>query len=77
MNQKELQEKLSREKNAEYISEFNYQGRVYVKALKESKKVIEYVYYKIEKNEIKEIEDNQLLSYFKEQYELKPSKIIY
>lgn len=77
MNQKELQKKLLKKEKAEFISEIKYQEKTYIKALKANKKEIEYVYYEIENNKIIQIGDEELLQYFKEQYEIKPSKIIY
>lgn len=77
MNRKELKEKLSKEKDAEYISEIEHNEKTYVKALKSGKDGISYIYYEIVDDTLKEIEDQQLLSYFKEKYEIKPSKIIY
>lgn len=38
---------------------------------------MEYIYYEIENEEIKSIEDEDLIQYFKQNYEIKNSNIIY
>lgn len=76
MTRKEIEKKLKKEKS-QYIREINYQNKSYIKAINFNKKEISYIYYKIEENKIKKVEDKQLLNYFKENYEIKPSPIIY
>lgn len=66
-----------KDKKVEYVSEIEYNNNQYVKTIKIQKKQPKIIYYEIKKNEIKEVEDIQLLEYFKAIYEIQPSDIIY
>lgn len=77
MTNDELKKRLLQEKKAEFIMEIEYNEKKYVKAVKISKKEISNIYYEIENNQIKEITDEKILTYFKKNYELKPNNIIY
>ena len=77
MTKEELKIKLAQEKKAEFITEIDYNGKKYVKAVKVTSRDILNIYYEIENNKIKEITDERILTYLKKNYELKPNNIIY
>lgn len=77
MNTNEIKEKLEKEKKVSFVSEINHSGKKYVKTIKNLKNGIEYIYYEIDDNKIKEIKDERLISYFRENYECKSTNIIY
>lgn len=77
MNNNEINKKLEKDKKVTLVSEIKYRGKKYVKTIKSTRNGIEYLYYEIDNNEIKDIEDEMLVSYFKEKYEHKPTNIIY
>ena len=77
MNKKEIEEKLLREYDADYIQEINYNGKKYVKALKNQEDGIIYLYYEITEKSIIEIHNEKLLEYFREFHECKSEDIIY
>lgn len=76
MNEK-TKEKLEKTKKVIYINEIDYLGKKYVKTMKMQKNGIEYIYYEIENEEIKEIQDKAVVAYFKERFEIKDTNIIY
>ena len=77
MTNDEMKSKIEANKKVIIVSEIEYKGEKYVKAVKYLKKEIKYIYYKIEENDVLEVQDEQLLSYFKQKYECNPSDIIY
>ena len=47
-------------------------------SIKKEEKKVKYVYYEITDNdELKNVEDTEILEYLKDNYEIKPEKIIY
>ena len=70
----EIKQRLLKEKNAYYVIEINYNSKKYIQAFK--KDSLENVYYEID-DEIKEVLDKNLLEYFRDVYETKPSEGIY
>ena len=74
---KEIIEKLRKEKNAGYVSQINYNKKTYVQAIKDVKDGIEYIFYEINDNDIKEIYDREILEYLQKNYVHKSSDIIY
>ena len=68
---------MKKEKNIEFISEIEYNNKKYVKAVILEKQKAKYVYYEITDDGCKEVEDTEILEYFKTNYEITPSKIIY
>lgn len=69
---------MKKEKNIEFISEIEYNNKKYAKAIKMEKQKVKYVYYEITDNdELKNVEDTEILEYLKDNYEIKPEKIIY
>jgi uncharacterized radical SAM superfamily protein len=77
MEKNHLKELLEKQYKVTYISNINYDNKTYVKTLKNSKNKIEYLYYEIDNDTIKEINDNYLIDYFKTIYEYPSSDIIY
>jgi uncharacterized radical SAM superfamily protein len=77
MEKNHLKELLEKQYKVTYISNINYDNKTYVKTLKNSKNKIEYLYYEIDNDTIKEINDNDLIDYFKTIYEYPSSDIIY
>lgn len=77
MTNDEIKSKIEANKKVVIVSEIEYEGKKYIKTIKNSIKEIKYIYYKIEENNVLEVQDEQLLSYFKQKYECKPSNIIY
>ncbi len=77
MNDIEAKEKLKKEKNAIFVCEIDYLGKKYIKAIKLLKSGIEYVFYEMENDNIKEIEDKEVLQYLEENYKVKDTNIIY
>lgn len=77
MNRKEMEEKLKKEKNLSLIGEINYSGKRYIKALKNEKNGISYMYYQIDENEIKDIKDEKIANELKELYSIKQDGKIY
>ena len=77
MNNIEAKEKLRKEKKVIFISMIEYNGKTYAKTLKQLNEGIEYVYYEIINDEIKEIQDNNILAYLQDNYNMKPTDIVY
>lgn len=77
MNREELDEKLLIEKNARLIDEIEFNNKKYVKALKINKEDIEYKYYELLENNLKDVEDEITLKYLKELNEANYGDIIY
>lgn len=73
----EIKRKLEKEKKVAFVSEINYLNKTYAKTIKQAKNGIEYIYFEIYNNEIKEILDEDLITYFKDNYEIKTTNIIY
>ncbi|MCI9063084.1 MAG: hypothetical protein HFJ17_00515 [Clostridia bacterium] len=76
MDKNKLKEVLEKNK-VRLVSKINYRGKAYIKTIKSLKKGIEYIYYEIEDDTIKEVNDETILRYFKEMYQNKPTNIIY
>ena len=74
MNNIEAKEKFKKEI---FISMIEYNGKTYAKTLKQLNEEIEYVYYEIINDEIKEIQDNNILAYLQDNYNIKPTNIVY
>ena len=66
---KEIKLKLQQEKNATFVSEIRYKGKIYAKTIKVQEEGIEYVYYEIENGEIKELQGEEENAYLKKNYE--------
>ena len=77
MNNIEVKEKLKKEKKVIFISMIKYNEKTYAKTLKQVNNGIEYVYYEIINDEIKEIQDNDILAYLQDNYNMKATDIIY
>lgn len=77
MTNDEIKEELEKNKKMIIVSEIEYEGKKYIKTIKNSKKEIKYIYYEIKGDKLMEVKDEQLLSYFKQNYECEPSNIIY
>ncbi len=77
MIDEEMEERIEKEKNVGFITEIKYKDKLYVKAIMEEKEGFKYVYYEIENDEIKDIEDKEVIKYLKENYELKESNVVY
>ena len=77
MNNIEAKEKFKKEKKVIFISMIEYSGKTYAKTLKQLNEGIEYVYYEIINDEIKEIRDNDILAYLQDNYNMKATDIIY
>ena len=72
-----INEKLKKEKNAIYGGKIVYNGKDYIKVIKYSDNGIEYLYYEIENDEIKEIEDKDAILYLKNNCEISEGNIVY
>lgn len=77
MNRKEIKQKLKKEKDLRLIAEISYCGKKYIKALKDEKNGISYIYYEIDENEIKDIKDKQVTDELKKLYNIKSDGKIY
>ena len=63
MNRDKINNLLNKQKNAELIDIFKYKEKDYVKALKIDEGYLPvYIYFELNNNEIKEIEDKELLN---------------
>lgn len=69
MDENYIKEKLEREKKVIFINLIEYKGKKYIKALKNEKDGISYIYYEIENNQIEEVQDENTISYLKAFYE--------
>lgn len=76
MEKKEIKKKLE-EYKAAYVAKFVHNEKEYIKAIREFKDGIKYVYYEMENNDLKEIKDIDLIKYFDKLYGIKASNIIY
>lgn len=65
-----LKQKLKEEKNVILIREIEYKQKNYVMTIKTLNFGIEYIYYEIENENIKDVVDKDILNYFKERYEI-------
>jgi hypothetical protein len=77
MDNKHTKELLQKQYNATFVSNINYNNKNYIKALKNSKNSIEYLYYEIDEDTIKEVTNKNLNEYFKKIYESPFGNIIY
>ncbi len=69
--------KLIEDKGATFVSEIEYCEKTYVKAIKTLKDCIEYLYFEIDNDSIRNVDDEKLISYFKANYECNFGNIIY
>ncbi|MCI8392477.1 MAG: hypothetical protein HFJ24_02525 [Clostridia bacterium] len=70
-------EKLEKTKKVIYVTEIMYLGKSYAQTMKIKKDGIEYVYYDIDGEDIKEIQDEAIIEHFKEKFEGHNTDIIY
>ena len=73
----EMKQKLIQEKNVDFVEEINYNKKKYIKTVRLLKKGIDFIYYEIEDEEIREIENEELIAYFKKNYEVNEGSIYY
>lgn len=73
----EIKKELEKNRKVIIVNEIEYEGKKYIKTIKNSKREIKYIYYEIKQDEALEVIDEQLLLYFKQNYECTPSNIIY
>lgn len=73
----ELKEKIEKENKVTFVSEIDYDNKKYIKTIKQVKNGIEYIYYELQANEIREVLDEELITYFKYNYETSNTNIIY
>lgn len=73
----EIAEKLKKEKNAIFSEEIKYNNKKYIKAVKWIDNGIEYLYYEIIDGKLKEIENENVITYLRKIYETNEGKIIY
>lgn len=74
---KAIKDKLEKVKKVIYITETEYLGKKYVQTMKMKKDGIEDLYYEIEDGNIKDIQDKDIITHFKEKFETKKTNIIY
>jgi hypothetical protein len=74
---KELEEKLKLEYNAELINEIDYDNKKYIRAVKVSSNCINYIFFELYANNLKEVTDTKLLKVFNNLYESENKDIIY
>lgn len=77
MNKKEIEKKLLVEKNVNLIGILEFNKKTYVKALNTKEKTIKYSYYEIKNDNIKEVEDKQIIEYLRKLDEYDSDNIIY
>lgn len=57
------------------VDEISYKGKEYLKVIKILDVGIEYIYYEIHGEEIRKVDDENVISYFKKMYEIHQNKI--
>ena len=72
-----IKQKLIQEKNVDFVEEINYNKKKYIKTVRLLKKGIDYIYYEIEDGKIREVENQELIAYFKKNYEVNEGSIYY
>lgn len=72
-----IKEKLEKENKGSYITKATLNDEKYIQAIKITQDSFEYLYYKIENNELIPVKDEEIINKLRELYELKPSDIIY
>ncbi len=77
MNKKEIEEKLKKESNAILLLEIEYNNKKYIKVMLNDGSEFEYRYYEVLDEAIKPVEDNNILEYLKQVYEIQENNIIY
>jgi len=76
MNEKEINDILNDQKNAEVVDIFKYKEYYYIKAVRLDEKDIIYVYYKLDDNKnISEVKDKELLKHLKKTHEIHQKRI--
>ena len=76
MNRDKINDLLKKQRNAELIDIFKYKEKDYVKALKIDKGYLPvYIYFELNNNEIKEIEDKELLNKIRKTNEIHEKRI--
>lgn len=73
----EIKQKLKQEKNVEFVCDIIYNKKKYIKTIKILKSGIEYIYYEIDNNQIKEISNEDVFQYLRKHYEIKEGSICY
>lgn len=73
----ELKEKIEKENKVTFVSEIDYDDKKYIKTIKQVKNGIEYIYYELQADKIKEVSNEELIKYFKCNYETRNTSIIY
>ncbi len=73
----ELKEKIEKENKVTFVSEIDYDDKKYIKTIKQVKNGIEYIYYELQADKIKEVSNEELIKYFKYNYETRNTSIIY
>ncbi len=68
---------IEEEKGATFVNEIEYCNKTYVKTIKTLKNGIEYLYFEIDNDIIKSVDDEKLISYFKANYECNFGNIIF
>lgn len=51
----ELKEKIEKENKVTFVSEIDYDDKKYIKTIKQVKNGIEYIYYELQADKIKEV----------------------
>jgi hypothetical protein len=74
---KELEEKLKLEYSAKLVNEIKYNNEEYIRAVKFVETRINYIYFKIDNNDLKEVTDIEILEYFNNLYKSENKDIIY
>ena len=72
-----IKEKLEKENKGSYITKITLDDAPHPQAIKITQDSFEYLYYKIENNELIPVKDEKIINKLRELYELKPSDIIY
>ena len=67
---KKIEKKLKEQEKCIPIREIDYYDRKYVMTFKSKILGIEFKYFEIEENEIKEVKDREILKFFRENYEI-------
>ena len=77
MTRDEIIQRLKKDENAEYVLRFEYENKKYVRAVKNNKRQLIYIYYEIKESKLEEVKNKDLLDVFNSKYKHDANTILY
>lgn len=77
MDKNTIKKRLKQESQVAYVTKINHDGEEYIKAIKNEKDEIYFVYFKINGDDIKSVTDIELIDYFNKTFGGEAKSILY